>query len=165
LADRIRDDYTRLNELWIDFSNVSQFNLAQLRDQQSSAERDEYNNLCFRLNRGLRAVACLKNYNPPERQQDIARLNQLRSKCGELTEAENAEEAQLLVRLLAYRFSSEGRLRNANLISTKATGVLTPAEQSELDAYHALELPTMVSFPEQTIAFLKACEKASRPRS
>lgn len=137
LAKSLRDDKHRLGKLV-----GKQFgeNGAPL----SAAEIKEEVELRARIADRASAIGCPVGYGPKQARHDSFRLHRLNCKqlspssCGGgvLSDAEDAEEAQLVARIAAFEESSEGRARrrifelNLQSFSSK----LSLAEQDELNS-------------------------------
>jgi hypothetical protein len=139
LAKALRNDKQRLSEV-ID---------SQHGGCVSAAEVEEESRLRASIADRLRAIGCPAGYGPRQRRNDSNRLHELRCKrltprsCGggTLTNAEDAEEAQLMARLAAYGESPEGRAQSRIFeltIRRFSSGGLSTAEQSELDSLSTL---------------------------
>ena len=110
LAKALRDDSERLNQL----------GHKQSEGPLSAAEEQEESSLRARIAETARAIGCPANYGPREARKDLDRLHSLYCKrisppsCGggTLSEAEDAEEAQLTARVAAYEESPEGHARS-----------------------------------------------------
>src|SRR5262249_35638813 len=104
LARALRDDSERLE---------------QFDGPLSAAEEQEKSNLRARIAERARAIRCPAHYGPREARKDQSRLHSLFRKrisppsCGggTLSEAEDAEEVQLMARVAAFAESPEGRGR------------------------------------------------------
>ena len=132
VAKALRDDYHRLGEL------------VRKKDPLSAAELEEESNLRVRIGDRARAIGCPAGYGLKQAQQDNNRLHQLDCKrisppsCGggALPDAEDAEEAQLRARVVAFDESPEGcarrRIRELEMQWRSAV------EQNELDNLRTL---------------------------
>jgi hypothetical protein len=143
----------------------------------SAAEVEEESRLRASMADRVRAIGCPAGYGERQRRNDSDRLHQLNCKrlsprsCGggTLTNAEDAEEAQLMARLAAYHESPEGRARSRIFkleLQTFAEGLST-AEQNELDSLRTLypDLPLDANDPirETFEAFAEAVKGALKP--
>lgn len=140
LAKSLRDDYERLWKL-------------RCRDSSTlgAAELEEKERLQVSIADRARTIDCPVDYGPIQSQKDADRLHQLSSqrqstRCGPLTDAEDAEEAQLRARLCAYEESPESRdrqrIRDLRLKQVSGSGC-SPAEQEELDRLRKLYPPAL----------------------
>jgi hypothetical protein len=172
-AKALRDDYHRLAELV----------RKKCGDPLSAAEVEEESRLRARIEDGARAIGCPASYGLKQAQKDSSRLHQLYCKrispptCGggALSDAEDAEEAQLRARVAAFDESHEGcaRRRIRDLKMQDFGGGRRAAEQSELDNLRTLypDLPLDSDDPlteafeawRRVAAEGKAAER-SRPR-
>src|SRR5262245_30570386 len=117
LAKALRNDQQRLSEL------IRKRSPSQHGGPVRAAEVEEECRLRASIADRLRAIGCPAGYGERQRRNDSDRLHQLNCKrlsprsCGggTLTDAEDAEEAQLMARLAAYIESSEGRARRSIL--------------------------------------------------
>jgi hypothetical protein len=121
LARSLRDDYER----W--------------RNGRSS-ELEEKQSLYASIVDRARTIGLPVGYGPTQAEKDNERLSELSNKRasprhGNLTDAEDAEEAQLRARTCAYEASPEGpaRCRIFALALGNRCGRLSPAEQAEYD--------------------------------
>ena len=134
-ARALRDDYHRLGELV----------RKKCGDPLSAAEVEEESRLCARIEDRARAIGCPAGYGLKQAQKDRNRLHQLYCKRispptyggGALSDAEDAEEAQLSARVAAFDESPEGcarrRIRDLEMQRGRSA-----AEQSELDNLRTL---------------------------
>jgi hypothetical protein len=115
LARELRDNSQRLRELaHKEFARG---------DQLSAAEEQEKSSLHARIDEIAQAIGCPAHYGPREARKDNDRLHSLYCKrisppsCGggTLSEAEDAEEAQLTARVAAFEETPEGRARRRHL--------------------------------------------------
>jgi len=143
IARALRDDYERLNELCRKKWAPSEYG-----GPLSAAEEQEGPWLRTRIAKMAKAIACPVGYEDSDQaKKDSHRRYQLSRKCmsppscggGALTDAEDAEEAQLRARYLVLDQTPEAvaRRRIVELVPTFSK-VLSPAEQSELDRLKAL---------------------------
>jgi hypothetical protein len=135
LAKSLRDDCDRL--YWL------------LRDNEPKKPRsadvtEETERLRAIISERARTITCPVGYGPVQAREDSRRADRLWSKrtwgIG-LTDAEDAEEAQLKARVCAYRESPEGRARaqifNLTIGSWLPRGC-SPAQREELDRLQAI---------------------------
>ncbi len=114
LAKALRNDQQQLSEL------IRKRPPSQHDGSVSAAEVEEESRLRASIADRVKAISCPIGYGPRQARNDSNRLHQLNCKrltppsCGggTLTDAEDAEEAQLLARVAAYDESPEGRVRN-----------------------------------------------------
>jgi hypothetical protein len=170
LAKALRNDQQRLSEL------TRKRSPSQHGGYVSPAEVEEESRLRASIADRVRAIGCPAGYGERQRRNDSDRLHQLnckrlspRSCGGTLTNAEDAEEAQLMARLAAYHESPEGRARSRIFkleLQTFAEGLST-AEQNELDSLRTLypDLPFDPNDPpkETFEAFAEAVKGALKP--
>jgi hypothetical protein len=143
VARAIRDDTERLNELL-----RKRYAPSQHGGPLSAAEEQEDSRLSARIAELAKAIGCPVGYGALQAQKDGNRLSKLYYKrisppsCGggDLSDAEDAEEAQLRARVAAYEQSPEGlaRSRIRDLGLKECLGRCTTAEQGELDRLRAL---------------------------
>jgi len=138
VAKALRDDYQRLGELV----------RKKCSDALSAAEVEEELRLRARIEDRAGAIGCPAGYGLKQAQKDSNRLHELYCKRisppsyggGALSEAEDAEEAQLRARLAAFEESPEGcaqrRIRDLELQDFGAGR--SSAEQSELENLRTL---------------------------
>ena len=154
LAKALRNDQQRLSEL------IGKRSSSQHGGSVSAAEVEEESRLRASIADRLRAISCPAGYGARQARNDNKRLHQLHCKrlsppsCGggTLTDAEDAEEAQLRARVAAYDETPEGRGRSRifNLTLKRfSRGGLSRAEQSEIDGLRALypDLPLDPNHP------------------
>jgi hypothetical protein len=134
-ARALRDDYDRLSELV----------RKKCGDPLSAAEVEEESRLRASIEDRARAIGCPADYGLEQAQKDSNRLHQLYCKRisprtyggGALSDAEDAEEAQLRARVAAFDESPEGcarrRIRDLEMHRGRSA-----AEQSELDKLRTL---------------------------
>jgi hypothetical protein len=137
-AKALRDDYDRLGELV----------RKKCGDPLSAAEVEEESGLRARIYDRARAIGCPTGYGLKQAQKDSNRLHQLYCKrisppsCGggALSDAEDAEEAQLRARVAAFDESPQGcaRRRIRDIEMQDFGGGRSAAEQSELDNLRTL---------------------------
>ena len=143
VARALRDDYERLNEL-----GRKKYGPSEYGGPLSAAEKQEEPWLRTRIAKMAKEIECPAGYKGSvQAKKDSHRLHRLSRKrmsppsCGggALTDAEDAEEAQLTARSLVLKQTPEAvaRRRIFELVPTFSK-VLSPAEQSELDRLKAL---------------------------
>ena len=143
IARALRDDYERLNEL-----GRKKYGPSEYGGPLSAAEKQEEPWLETRIAKMAKEIGCPVGYEgSAQARKDDDRRGQLWLKrmsppsCGggALTDAEDAEEAQLRARYLVLEQTPEAvaRRRIFELVPTFSK-VLSPAEQSELDRLKAL---------------------------
>jgi uncharacterized protein YnzC (UPF0291/DUF896 family) len=138
VAKALRDDDKRVYEL----------GQKEFRGPLSAAEIKEQSELRERIADRAKAIGCPVGYGSRQFRIDRDRLHtffckRLSHPSKTLTEAEDAEEAQLTARVLAYQESPEGRaLRRVSVLTLKnySRSGLSAAEQSELDGLRKLYL-------------------------
>jgi hypothetical protein len=173
MAKAFRDDQRRLNELDKSFGPSA-------HGGPITPVEEEEERLRVSLVERARAVVLPSGYGALEERRDWDRLGKLHSKrmtpisCGGgLTDAEDAEDAQLTVRVAAYSESPEarGRLRLDELelraqldeLERKIREPsLTPAERQELDDLRN-RYPPLPPYPS-TQGFEELMEAAERTR-
>ena len=138
VAKALRDDYQRLGELV----------RKKCSDALSAAEVEEELRLRARIEDRAGAIGCPAGYGLKQAQKDSNRLHELYCKRisppsyggGALSEAQDAEEAQLRARLAAFEESPEGcaRRRIRDLEMQDFGAGRSPAEQSELETLRTL---------------------------
>jgi hypothetical protein len=139
LARTLRDDSARLRQFALRGHSPS-----ARGGPLAPAEIEEEAMLDARVTKTARAIGCPANYGPREVQKDQGRLHHFYCKrisppCGggALSEAEDAEEAQLTARVAAFEESPEGRARDRifvlGLRSFSSSG-LSDAEAEELES-------------------------------
>ncbi len=138
LARRLRDDRERLKQLERKRSG----------GPPSAAEEQEESSLRARIAETARTIGCPANYGFRESLKDQDRLHLFFCKrisppsCGggPLSEADDAEEAQLTARVAAFEETPEGRgrRRKGDLTMKGFFKPLSAAEQNELDSLQAL---------------------------
>src|ERR1700726_1555046 len=134
VAKALRDDYHRLGEL----------ERKKCGDPLSAAEVEEESKLGERVADRARAIGCQAGYGLKQAQKDSNRLHQLYCKrisppsCGggALPDTEDAEEAQLRARVVAFDESPEGCARRR--IRDLEMQWLSAVEQNELDNLRTL---------------------------
>ena len=139
LARALRDDGERLNEL-----GRKRYAPSQHGGPLTAAEVEEESKLGERIADRARAIGCPAGYGPKQAQKDSNRLHQLYCKrisppsCGggALPDAEDAEEAQLRARVVAFDESPEGCARRR--IRDLEMQWLSAVEQNELDNLRTL---------------------------
>jgi hypothetical protein len=144
LAKAIRDDEARLTVLVQKPHVPSKHGGGPL----SAAEVEEQNMLRARMAERARAIGCPPGYGQKEYLTESNRLHKLHCKrmsppsCGggTLSDAEDAEEAQLTARVAAFRESPEGRARERifELFIKEIGRRITTAEKNELDSLRTL---------------------------
>ena len=139
-AKALRDDYERLSELV-----RKRFGPSENNHLLSAAEMEEESALRTRLTERAKAIGCPAGYGPRQARIESDQLHQLHcmriSPGGiSLTDAEDAEEAELRARVEAFNKSPEGRARSRifELGLRKFGGGLSTAEQNELDRLEVL---------------------------
>jgi hypothetical protein len=166
-ASALRDDCYRLTEL------IQKAPLPGGRENTpSAAETEEKSSLRASIAERARAIGCPEGYAPRQAHCDNDRLHALYCKrisppsCGggTLTADENAEEAQLLARVLAFEQGVEGLgwQRILELTSRSNLGRLCPAEQDELDRLRKLcpDVPLIDDDPLKKA--IEACGRVAR---
>ena len=143
LARALRDDYERLSELLRKRTAPSQYG-----GPLSAAEEQEEPWLRARITETAKAIGCPVGYGTIQARKDNNRLHQLYCKrisppsCGggPLPDAEDAEEAQLTARVVAFDESPEGLARNRvrDLLLQRICAELSPAEETELNVLQSL---------------------------
>ena len=142
LAKALRDDGERLNEL-----GRKRLAPSQHGGPLTAAELEEESHLPVRIAERARTIVLPLGYGAREALRDANRLEKLFYKrisppCGggPLTEAEDAEEAELTARVAAFDESPEGcaRRRIRDLKKQDFRGGLSAAEQNELDNLRTL---------------------------
>jgi|ERR1700730_4039614 hypothetical protein len=147
LAKRLRDDDVRLHELF-----QKEVNPKESGGPLTAADEQERVMLRARVDETVKALRCPPGYGAVEARKDRHRLEDffykrlaMRRRCGDtLTDAEDAEEAQLTARVAAFDQTPEGRGRCRILELERARfHGLSPAEQMELEILRGLypELP------------------------
>jgi hypothetical protein len=147
LAEAIRDDYNRLGML--------------VRNRPRNApESPEETTLRAHIAERAKAVSLPPEYGPREQFSDRDRLDAIHCKqmsppqCGGgiLSDAEDAEEAQLRARVEAFNETPEGRARNRIFELVLRSFVrISAAEKAELDRLKELypELPLVPNDPRK----------------
>ena len=143
LAKSLRDDYERQNKLW-----RRDVIAGESGGPLSAAELEEMERLRVSIADRARTIGCPVGYGAIQAGDDSNRLGELFSKritprsCGggTLTDAEDAEEAQLRARELVFSESPEGRAQSRirDLGFKHRWSGLSPAEQEELDRLRTL---------------------------
>jgi hypothetical protein len=142
LAKALRDDGERLNEL-----GRKRLAPSQHGGPLTAAELEEESHLPVRIAERARTIVLPLGYGAKEALRDANRLEKLFYKritppCGggPLTEAEDAEEAELTARVAAFDESPEGcaRRRIRELEMRDFRGGRSAAEQNELDSLRTL---------------------------
>jgi hypothetical protein len=142
LAKALRDDKERLNELL-----RKRYAPSQHGGPLTAAEVEEESNLPARIAERARTIVLPVGYGAREALRDANRLVKLFYKritppCGggPLTEAEDAEEAQLTAQVAAFAETTEGRaLRRIRDLEVRGiSAVLSDAEQNELESLQKL---------------------------
>jgi hypothetical protein len=132
IAKRLRDDKMRLQELHRKASSPK-----QCGGPLSAAEEQEECVLRARIDETAKGLKCPEGYGAIEARKDFQRVEDLFyeriTPRRSLTEAEDAEEAQLIARITAFGETPEGRARR-RILELKHTYHCTAAEQSELDS-------------------------------
>jgi hypothetical protein len=146
LAKRLRDDEVRLYELSQKESNPKENGGAF-----TAVDEEERAMIRARVDETAKALRCPPGYGAIEARKDGHRLEdffykrlQIRRCGGTLTDAEDAEEAQLTARVAAFAQTPEGRgRRRIRELRLPFRGALSPAEQMELEILRGLypELP------------------------
>jgi hypothetical protein len=139
LARALRDDYERLNEL-IRKSFLPSKNGSPL----TSIEADECA-LRARLVENAKKISCPASYGYKEKRKDddrwckffYKRLSPRSCGGGKLSDAEEAEEAQLIARILAFEQTPEG-LARSRIRTLLLTGNISSSDKRELDSLQAL---------------------------
>jgi hypothetical protein len=139
LARTLRDDSARLTQFAFRTHSPS-----APGGPLDPAEIEEEAMLSARVAETARAIVCPANYGPKEARKDRDRLHHFYCKrisppsCGggALSEAEDAEEAQLTARVAAFEESPEGRARNriVELEFDSFSRALTDTETEELES-------------------------------
>jgi hypothetical protein len=165
LAKALRNDLQQLSEL------IRKRPPRQHGGPVSAAEVEEESRLRASIADRTRAISCPAGYGARQARNDGVRLHQLHCKrlsppsCGggTLTDAEDAEEAQLTARVAVYDESPEGcaRHRIFELKLQSFPGGLSTAEQNELDSLLTLypDLPLDPNDKEAIEAFSAASKK------
>jgi hypothetical protein len=142
LAKALRDDGERLNELL-----RKRYAPSQHGGPLTAAELEEESNLPARIADRARTIVLPVGFGASEALRDANRLEKLFYKrisppCGggPLTEAEDAEEAELMARVAAFGETPEGRAlrRKSDLQVQELYRVLSDAEQNELESLQTL---------------------------
>jgi hypothetical protein len=139
LAKSLRDDCHRLGEL------EHKASASKHGDPMGAAELKEKESLRASIADRARKIGCPVGYTELHARNDSNRLHQLgcqrMSPRGTLTNAEDAEEAQVRARLCAFGESPEGRARS-RIFDLVVKGWhrkgRSPAEQDELDSLRAI---------------------------
>ena len=138
LAKRLRDDDLRLNEL-----DNKELNPKEGGGPLTAADEEERAMLRTRVAETMKAIKF--GYGAIEARKDRHRLEDFFYKRlnldrtgGTLTDAEDAEEAQLKARLAAFDQSPEGRGRRRLVEFGRRRDGLSPAEQIELEILRGL---------------------------
>ena len=138
----MRDDKERLNELL-----RKRYAPSQHGGPLTAAEEEEEFKLPARIAERARTIVLPVGYGASQALRDANRLVKLFYKrisppCGggPLTEAEDAEDAQLTARVAAFGETSEGRaLRRMRALEVQGIcAVLSDAEQNELESLQKL---------------------------
>ncbi len=128
LARMLRDDSARLRQI---------------------ADGEEEAMLRARIAETVQAIGCPSNYGPREAGKDRNRLHHFyckrRSPGGALSEAEDAEEAQVTARVAAFEESPEGRARS-RIFQLKLSG----AETEELESLRKI-YPDLPPYPNDPL--------------
>jgi hypothetical protein len=131
LARALRDDYERLNEL----------ERKRWGSPLSTIEAEEECALRASLVEIAKKISCPASYGLREKGKDDRRLYQLWCKRrwprGGLSDAEDAEGAQLTARILAFEQTPEG-LARSRIRTLLLTGNISSSEKRELDSLEAL---------------------------
>jgi hypothetical protein len=135
VAEALRDDYHRLGELV----------RKKCGDPLSAAEAEEESRIRARIKDRAGVIGCPAGYGLEQAQKDSSRLHELHCKRisppsyggGALSEAEDAEEAQLRARLAAFEESPEGcaRRRIRELEMQGFGGGRSPPSKASLTTY------------------------------
>jgi hypothetical protein len=139
VAKALREDQERLNGLV-----RKRFAPREYGGPLSAADVESEAELCASIADRAKAIGCPKGYGPMQVRTDRNRLHQIQNKrrsplsCGggKLTDAEDAEEAQLVARIAAFEESPEGRARSR--IQDLELKGRTTAGQNELDSLRRL---------------------------
>jgi hypothetical protein len=139
LAKSLRDDCDRVFSLGNDLDTKKAKSADERADITKERER-----ISASISERAKTITCPVGYGPVQAREDSKRAARLRDKrtCGiGLTDAEDAEEAQLKARVCAYRESPEGRARaqifNLTIRSWLPRGC-SPAQREELDRLQAI---------------------------
>jgi hypothetical protein len=144
LAKRLRDDKVRLYDLY-----QKEANPKESGGPLSAADEQERAMLHARVPETVKAIGYPPGYGAIEARKDRHRLEDfffkrltIRRCGGHLTDAEDAEEAQVTARVAAFDQSPEGRGRHRIFeLERKRRDGLSPAEQIELDTLRGLYPP------------------------
>ena len=139
LAKALRDDRRRYLVLLKKRYAPSEFG------PLTTTERKEGCRVQARIAERARTISCPAGYRLKEVENDKARLSELHYKrlsppsCGggSLTDAEDAEEEQLMARVEAFNLTPEGRAES-RVTQLELRAWLNAAEQNELDRLRAL---------------------------
>jgi hypothetical protein len=131
IARSVRDDWNR------------QYYLGRKQDSPSAygpttaADLEERERRWTSIYERLKTISIADGYTPQQKYRDYCRLRGLWDPVGNrapLSGAEDAEEAQLRARILAYEYHEHfGRKRIGELEQKANADGLTPAEENELD--------------------------------
>ena len=130
LAKSLRDDYERLWKL-----------RCRIWSTLGAAELEEKERLEVSIADRARTIDCPVHYGPIQSQKDADRLHLVKpqrqsTRCGPLTDAEDAEEAQSRARFCVYEESPESRdrqrIRDLRLKQVSGSGA-APLSKRELD--------------------------------
>ena len=131
LAKTLRDDKAREFALWRK-ANIPKTYGGPL----TAAEEEEQSILRTRIAETTKALKCPVGYGALEARKDTRRLDKLFSKRetprAHLTDAEDAEEAQLTARVEAFKQTPEGLARD-RIHKLRCERALSTDEQKELD--------------------------------
>jgi hypothetical protein len=123
LAKKLRDDDVRLHELY-----QKEVNPKESGGPLTAADEQERAMLRARVDETVKALTCPPGYGAIEARKDRHRLEDffyerltIRRRGGTLTDAEDAEEAQLTARVAAFKQTPEGRGR-ARIFELKRPG-------------------------------------------
>jgi hypothetical protein len=139
LAQTLRDDSARLKQF-----ALKEYSPSAHGGPLAPAEKEEEAMLRARITETARAIGCPANYGPREVLRDETRSHHFYCKrisppsCGggALSEAEDAEEAQLTARVAAFEESPEGLARQ-RILELRYAGFsrrLSSAETDELES-------------------------------
>jgi hypothetical protein len=148
LAKRLRDDDVRLHELY-----QKEVNPKESGGPLTAADEEERAMLRARVDETVKTLRCPPGYGAIEARKDRHRLDdffykrlEIRRRGGTLTDAEDAEEAQLTARVAAFEQTPEGRGRH-RIFELEWRGRLNPAER--LSPAEQLELKILQGlYPE-----------------
>jgi hypothetical protein len=160
IAKRLRDDKERLHELSQNAEHPKKYG-----GPLSAAEEQEQSVLRTRIAETQNGLQCPAGYGAIQARKDYWRLDDLiykrRTPRQTLTEAEDAEEAQLTARTAAFEQTPEGRARH-RIRELKCRMYLSTAEQSELDSLRTL-YPNLPPDPDDPLTSIFERSASLRP--